>query len=179
MASYLLAKGHRRIAFVADNMEGVEYYRYRGYRKACEEHGVSVQDSDLLIIRPGMLERESSMNELYYRSKEYTAFMCCSDYYAVILMNYFADRGVHIPEDISFTGFDDNIMATVVRPALTTIRQDVPKKGRLAVDYLIRQIEGQEVPEYDVKLPVELVVRGSVREIGSGAVDIETGEKEI
>lgn len=165
MTCHLLKLGHRRIAFLADNMEGVDYVRYLGHQKAFLDNGLKVREEDLLIIRPGMLERESSMEELYHRSKDYTAFMCCSDYYAVTLMNYFSDRGVKIPQDLSFTGFDDILLARVIRPALTTVYQDITKKGQLAVEYLLKMIHGIEFTERDIKVPVELVIRDSVKSL--------------
>lgn len=173
MTRHLLDKGHRRIAFLADNMEGVDYIRYIGHQKAFAEYGIRTREKDLLIIRPGMLERESSMQELYTLSRNYTAFMCCSDYYAVTLMAYFRDRGMRIPEDLSITGFDDVMLAKVAFPALTTVHQDPAKKGRLAVEYLLNMIQGEEPPEWDTKLPVELVIRDSVRTVSPYGNDDE------
>lgn len=165
MTCYLLDSGHRRIAFLADNMEGVDYIRYKGHKRALEDYGYKAREDDLLIIRPGMWDLESSMEELYEKSKDYTAFMCCSDYYAVIIMDYFTDRGVRIPEDISFTGFDDTLLARLVRPALTTVRQEITKKGQLSVDTLLNLIQEKELQQQDVKLPVELVIRDSVKTV--------------
>ena len=167
MTVHLLERGHRRIAFLADNMEGVDYIRYIGHQKALARYGLKADSKDLLIIRAEMMEREASMEELFYLSRNYTAFMCCSDYWAVLLMSYFSDRGVRIPEDLSFTGFDDVLLSRIIRPALTTVRQDPAKRGRLAVDTLIKMIQEEEIPEWDVKLPVELVVRDSVKTISA------------
>lgn len=163
MTRYLLEQGHRRIAFLADNMEGVDYIRYKGHKRALKDYGCRAREEDMLIIRPGMLERESSMEEIYERSREYTAFMCCSDYYAVIIMDYLIDRGVQIPEDLSITGFDDILLSRMVRPRLTTVRQDVTKKGRLSVEYLLDLVQEKKLPQQEVKLPVELVIRDSVK----------------
>ena len=80
-------------------------------------------------------------------------------------MNYFMDRGIRIPEDLSITGFDDNLMSRIIRPALTTVGQDVTKKGKLAIDYMLKMIQGIEFSECDVKLPTEIVIRDSVRAI--------------
>ncbi len=162
---YLLKMGHRKIAFLADNMEGVDYIRFQGHQRALLDYGLEMQEENLLIFHPGTVERESSLRELYCQAKNYTAFMCCSDYYAVILMNYFMDRGIKIPEDLSVTGFDDNLMSRIVRPALTTVGQDVTEKGQLAVDYLLKMIQGTEFSESDVKLPVKVVIRDSVRPV--------------
>lgn len=167
ITSYLLERGHRRIAFLANNMEGVDYTRYLGHQRAMEEYGLKVDQKDLLIIRSGREEWEACLEELYYLSRNYTAFMCCSDYHAVLLMSYFSDRGVRIPEDLSFTGFDDVLLSRVVRPALTTVRQSISRKGFLAVDHLLKMILEEEPPEWDIKLPFEIVERDSVKMIAA------------
>ena len=125
MADYLLENGHRKIAFLADNMEGVDYQRYMGFLRAMHDHGVGTDEDNLIMIHPGILERRSNMREIYEKSKNFTAFMCCSDYYAAMLISDFTDRGVKIPEEVSFTGFDDDAMSRLVRPKLTTIHQNI------------------------------------------------------
>lgn len=165
MAKYLLENGHRKIAFLADNMEGVDYQRYMGFLRAMHDYGLETNEDNLIMIHPGILERRSNMQEIYEKSKNYTAFMCCSDYYAVMLMSDFLDRGVRIPEDISFTGFDDDYTARIVRPKLTTIRQDIREKGRIAVDSLEKLIRGEKPENKNYCLPVELVFRDSVKKI--------------
>lgn len=165
MATYLLECGHRKIAFLADNMEGVDYQRYMGFLRAIQDYGLETGEENLIMIHPGILERESNMREIFEKAKNYTAFMCCSDYYAVMLMSDFMDRGMKIPEELSFTGFDDDFTARIVRPKLTTIRQDIREKGRVAVDCLEKIIRGEKPESKNYCLPVELVFRDSVKKI--------------
>jgi DNA-binding LacI/PurR family transcriptional regulator len=71
-----------------------------------------------------------------------------------------------VPEDLSVVGFDDNPLARRVRPALTTVRQDVRAKGQAATAALTAAIEasrsGKKSPRAKrVLLPTELVVRDS------------------
>jgi DNA-binding LacI/PurR family transcriptional regulator len=72
-----------------------------------------------------------------------------------------------VPEDLSVVGFDDSPVARRMTPPLTTVRQDVVAKGRIAAAALTAQIArstgdgtGHEKPR-DVLLPVELVIRES------------------
>ena len=69
-----------------------------------------------------------------------------------------------MPEDLSVTGFDDNIYARLSRPMLTTVRQKPEEKGKEAVGLLMRRIYG-EVPVGRMRLPTELIVRESVRNL--------------
>ena len=89
--------------------------------------------------------------------------MCCSDYYAVTLMKYLRERGIRFPEDLSITGFDDNLYAQISCPALTTIHQDVSQRGTMAIEYLLKIIDGWNPKATNISLPVKLVVRESVK----------------
>lgn len=166
MTKYLLSMGHQKIGFVTDNLEGVDYYRYQGFEKAMEEHGLCNVEDSIIMIRPGEDERGESLNEIYCLTGRFTAFLCMSDYYAVTIMDYLIDHGVRIPEDISITGCDDNMLGKMIRPALTTIHQDVEMKGQKAVETLVRIMRGEEV-ERDTRLPFRLMIRDSVKNLNA------------
>ena len=68
--------------------------------------------------------------------------------------------GIRVPEDISVAGFDDTPICEMLRPALTTVRQDGALRARLAVEKLRELKEGRPV-EAEIMLPVSLVVRNS------------------
>ena len=52
------------------------------------------------------------------------AIFAVSDAYAVELIGFLAEQGIRVPEDISVAGFDDTPICEMLRPALTTVRQD-------------------------------------------------------
>jgi DNA-binding LacI/PurR family transcriptional regulator len=94
-----------------------------------------------------------------------TGVLCFSDVLARGVMRAAEEMRVRIPEDLSVVGFDDNPLAQRMRPALTTVRQDVAEKGRAAAAALIAAIEGVQSGKArqprQVLLPTELVVRDS------------------
>ena len=61
---------------------------------------------------------------------------------------------------MAHVGFDDIPLADLLDPALTVVRQDPRRMGRLAAERLFRRLEGPLAPERLV-VPTELVVRGS------------------
>ena len=165
MTKYLLENGHRNIGFIADNMTGVDYYRFLGHKRALEEYGLSTKEENLIIIPAGKMETQDVLNDFYVKAEKYSAFMFCSDYYAAIVLNFLQDRGLQVPEDISVTGFDNNYFSRMVRPMITTVNQDISQRGKQAVHYLIDLIDEKVPKQMDIKFPVELVIRGSVRKI--------------
>ena len=90
----------------------------------------------------------------------YTAAFFISDFLANEAISIFYSKGISVPEDLSVTGFDDNIYAR-----LTTVRQKPEEKGKEAVGLLMRRIYGEEVPVGRMRLPTELIVRESVRNL--------------
>jgi LacI family transcriptional regulator len=48
---------------------------------------------------------------------------------AVGAMRAARSRGIRIPDELSIVGFDDSAYATVVHPALTTVRQPLAEMG--------------------------------------------------
>ena len=78
-------------------------------------------------------------------------------------------RGLVVPDDLSVVGFDDNPLAKRMRPALTTVRQDVAAKGHAAAAALTAAIarsrKGASTRVRHVLLPTELIVRDSTSRV--------------
>lgn len=161
MVKYIISCGHEKIAFMSDNTKGVDLARLTGYKKALGEAGIEFKEEDFLKIRPKSDEIDASLEEICRRSLDYTAIMCVSDLYAVTLMSALQDRGIRVPEGISIAGFDDNMLGSLYRPALTTVHQDVKEKGVVATQTLLKQIKGEET-DHQITLPVRLVIRDTV-----------------
>ena len=161
MVKYIISCGHEKIAFMSDNTKGVDLARLTGYKKALSEAGIEFREEDFLKIRPKSEEIDESLEEICRRALDYTAIMCVSDLYAVTLMSALQDRGIRVPEGISIAGFDDNMMGSLYRPALTTVHQDVKTKGVVAAQTLLKQIKGEET-DHQITLPTRLVIRDTV-----------------
>ena len=168
MVSFIISKGHKRVAFLADYDNGVDHERFKGYRRALSDAGIEFHESDYLELRPKSDEIEESLAEICERAWRFTAIMCVSDLYAVTLMSALKDRGISVPEGISIAGFDDNLLGKFHRPALTTVHQDVKKKGVVAAETLFRKIRGEKTEE-QITLPTHLVIRDSVTAPRMGA----------
>ena len=91
---------------------------------------------------------------------ETTAVFSGNDQTALGLIHGLVDLGRRVPHDVSVVGFDDVPEARFYLPALTTVRQDFEQVGRVAVESLIRQIEGGSA-EHIAPLEARLIVRES------------------
>lgn len=90
-----------------------------------------------------------------------TAIICASDPIALGAIRAVRRAGKRVPEDVSVIGYDDSALMPSVDPPLTTVRQPIDAMGRMVIDLLVRQIEGQAPPADEYFFEPELVVRSS------------------
>ena len=164
IGEYLYSRGYEKALFVAETDKDTDYYRWMGFKQAMEKRGKFCSRSRYIVVPGEKHLRLRKYGELLPRFLEARALAFSSDYDAIEAMNFFFDKGIRIPDQISITGFDDNFYAQIVRPKLTTIHQDVHQKAVLALRKLLLMAEGKEPAEKNVKSPVWLVKRDSVKE---------------
>lgn len=168
MTQYLLECGHRRIAFLADAAipVGVDERRLAGHRDAMKAAGLTWNEADYIALDYREAERHEFLRRFRHEGmKRYTALMFASDYYAMDAINVLARVGVQIPEEVSVTGFDDNVFSRQSRPRLTTVHQNPSEKAQVAIDMLRKLLQGETVSKKNVRLPVFVKVRESVKKI--------------
>ena len=156
-------------SFFADQQQplGSNLHRLYGLQKAMEEHQLRFTTEDYVYLPLHENFRHEVLRQFAQHVKEtgYTAAFFVSDFLANEAISIFYSKGLSVPEDLSVTGFDDNIYARLSRPMLTTVRQKPEEKGKEAVGLLMRRIYGEEVPVGRMELPTELIVRESVRNV--------------
>jgi LacI family transcriptional regulator len=169
ITEYLLKQGHRHIAFFCDRKSpsSNSLERFQGYCDALKKYGITFSNKDYFYLPDNKTERREQLRKFARMSKDgsHTAIVVVSDVLATEAITVLNDEGLRVPEDISVAGFDDNVYARLSHPKLTTIRQSVEEKGQLAVNLLMKRILGEEVLLNSYKLPVELIVRDSVKNI--------------
>lgn len=168
VTSYLIKGGHRRIAFFCDQeYPGVtnSAQRLTGYKEALQRAGMEFFQEDYCYLPPEKYIRHEILRKFALKKakSEYTAAVFVSDLLASEAINIFEGAGIKVPEDISVTGFDDNIYSRLCRPMLTTVRQSPAAKGQEAVRLLMMKIKGEDIGLDSLVLPTELIVRESVK----------------
>jgi DNA-binding LacI/PurR family transcriptional regulator len=161
-ASYLVALGHRRIAFVSGPAElGSVQERYRGY---CDALSVGGLDASSQVRLSGQFTEQFGMSALPHllaAASPPSAAFVASDYIALGVISAAETHGVRVPGDLSIVGFDDIRFAQYVRPRLTTIRSPVDRLAATGVELLFERLHDPQAPARYQVLSVELVIRES------------------
>jgi DNA-binding LacI/PurR family transcriptional regulator len=162
VVEHLVAIGRRRIALVAgasDNMDAQE--RLDGFQQALSDAGLP---SDLII--PGDFQRHTAYENAkavfsQAGSKDIDAVFACSDVMAQGVYEALHECGRRIPDDVAVVGFDDLPTATLLKPALTTVRQPLREKGAVATSLLLDAVERKSREAKHVVLDTTLMIRAS------------------
>jgi LacI family transcriptional regulator len=159
---HLLSLGHRRIAIISgDAALRCSRDRIAGYRAALEDAGIAV---DPALIRPGDFIQQTGYEQtcaLLDLPEPPTAIFAGSDTQAMGVYSALRARGLSVPDSMSVIGFDDVPIASIVTPALTTIRQPLVEMGRIATTMLLRLIAEEPLDSMRVELTTSLIVRES------------------
>lgn len=159
---YLLALGHRRIAFITHAPLAYTAARERleGYQAALAAAGVP---QDPRLIAEGDFDADSghrAMEDLGGRGARFTAVFAGNDMVAIGVIGALRALGRRVPEDVSVVGFDDIPLAAYFDPPLTTTRLPARELGSTAGHLLIERVAGLPVAPRTL-LPTDLIVRGS------------------
>jgi DNA-binding LacI/PurR family transcriptional regulator len=159
---HLFNLGHQRIAL----LNGPDEYilcqdRYEGYRFAFREYGI---ENDPTLIKKGSFTQNDGYRltlELLAIDPPPTAIFAVDDLMAIGAYKAIKEKKMRIPEDIAVIGFNDDPLASVVEPALTTIRLPIYEMGQTAAAMIIGLLQDQEIFPSQRILSSELIIRDS------------------
>ena len=172
LLEYVLEHGHRDIALVPfESGTGGDIAAYRGtLARRMAGYADALASVEMTLDHPGVTIIETPCTReggydafaaLWRRERRPTAVIALSDIIAIGVLDAARERGVRVPDDVSVAGFDDQIEAAWVQPALTTVYQPIEAKGRLAAELLVGAIRGATAHRHDT-LHTTLIVRQSV-----------------
>ena len=160
---YLHSRGHRLIATIGGPSSiAPGSTRLRGYRKGMKEAGLAAPPA---FETEGDWTREggaAAMARLLDEVTPPSAVFCANDLMAIGALDTAFSRGVAVPDRLAIVGVDDIEAASLVRPALTTLRVEAHEIGRVAAGLLLRGMRGPpgRMAEH-VLVPHRLVIRNS------------------
>lgn len=169
---HLHSLGHRAIATITGPLtlmpaaERLAGYRYQMARLGLHPRPEHIAQGDFFLSSGYDCARQ-----LLTSPERPTAIFAAGDEMAIGAMHALADAGVSVPGDVAVVGFDDIEAASLVRPHLTTVAQDLLGIGADAVETLLNTIgtagddggpEAATPPAGAPRLiPTRLVIRAS------------------
>ena len=158
MARHLADSGAKRICFLMRPNRGMSIRnRYRGFVMALGSEDRIRCRCDQLVAGTDDL---SAVKRLL-RCRRPDAFVCGSDSDAAKFKVTLEKAGLRVPDDVMLAGFNDVQMASILTPALTSVRIPCKEIAATAFYRLLARIADPDLPAMECLLPVRLIARGS------------------
>lgn len=156
--TYLLERGHRRIAYIGKikgSVIGTE--RFRGYQAALRAADAFDQTLAWDLTYRYSAGRDAVLRALD-RGLAFTGIQAGSDEIAMGAMAALRDRGLAVPQDVAVVGFGDIEMGAYLRPALTTLSSHPDVAAHHVCEFFVRDEPAVEL----TLMRRTLIERGSV-----------------
>lgn len=158
LVRYVHSMGHTRIAFAHGEDNVVTRQRITGFRRTCAELGIQVKEEYLVpCVFLNAPAAEAATEKLMRLEDPPTCILYADDLSYFGGLNALERMGLSVPRDVSAVGYDGADVSQMLRPRLTTLKQDPHRMGVLAAEELVRAVE-----EGRGYVPIRLVVPGTL-----------------
>ena len=162
ITEHLLARGRRRIAFIAAQLDPRTLQRAEGYRQCLRAAGQYDPQLELLSAARSSLALGAELLERLLREHpDVDAVFFCNDDLAQGGLLAAHRLGVAVPQRLAVAGFNDLAGSDHMLPPLTTVRTPRWAIGQEGALMLLRLMRGDSAEPHCVRLPYEVVARAS------------------
>ena len=162
--NHMIEQGCKNIIHITGNTNSKVYAdRLKGYQEALNKNNLVFIEKNVII---GDLSLDSGINiaeEILKMQVLPDGVFVANDKCAVGCMLTLKRKGIKIPKDISFVGFNNDPISTLVDPNLSTVNYPGPKMGEMVARNLINFL--QKKKNSDLKknfiIDSELIIRES------------------
>lgn len=168
MATNLLIQdGHEKIALVTGKIDKSVLLskRLEGYKRALKENDIPFEER-FIFEGDVTYEYGFSVAQKIVAQADITAVVATADILAFGIMNYLQLEGKKIPDDFSIIGFDDTYQAKIMYPKLTTVGQNISKRGEMAGEIILNIIQNSQ-KEKETLMSCEIIKRETTKVLKS------------
>lgn len=162
MAEYLLGLGHHHFVAV-----GPQCKRCLSFQTEVEKNGGTVEICFMTEEHGWEKQMGKDLTTILNQPNRPTAIFGSKDNIALEVYKIARDLNLRIPDDVNVVGYADLVVATVMYPELTTVRQDGFVVGQTAARILLQRIINSTIPVKHEVLPVTLQIRNSCSRIST------------
>lgn len=160
LADHVLALGHRHIAMLAGGRSAwATGVRVHATRQAMQAAGLRPDPTRLFYGNYRFDGGYELAQEAMRRTPRPTALLCGNDQMAAGAYLALARMGLRVPDDVTVVGYDDEPLAGILDPPLTTVRLPFYELGRLGASLLLDGPGRPAAAHHVVDCPV--VIRAS------------------
>lgn len=141
MASYIKTLSHKEISyFDVGKYDQAVGDRFLGLSDGLKDRNIKINHHHFDFTKKTAYEKAKEILD-----KEKSSFYIgATDNIAFGIIEALREKKIRIPDDISVAGFGNYEISSIINPALTTVAFPYEKLGKLAIEDLLKQIEGEK-----------------------------------
>lgn len=162
---HLLQAGRHRLGFLGAEPHGAGRtgaQRVQGFLDAHTAAGIDIDERWVLQVpqfsRPS---GAAAIESVLPRIAQIDGLVCANDELALGALYTLRRNGLHVPDDVAVTGWDNTEDGRYANPSLTTVAPDLRAIAETAVDRIIAQLKEPTVEPVDALVPHRLLARES------------------
>ncbi|MFA9379607.1 MAG: LacI family DNA-binding transcriptional regulator [Acetanaerobacterium sp.] len=142
LIEYAYGRGHRKIAYVHGKQSAVTESRLGSFYKTMADLGLRVPPEYLQegAYHEPEITAEATKRLLAFYDRP-SCILFPDDFSAIGGLDVIEEAGLAVPDDVSVIGYDGLYLSHVLRPTLTTFKQDTNRLGKEAAVQLVHLIE--------------------------------------
>lgn len=172
---YLYDNNHRHFAYLCN---GEPEPRYQAFLDFLHAHHLPVNPEWIMPTSNEMSSRLEGMRRILDAESLPSVVIAQNDISALAAMALATERGIKVPDEMSFVGFDNICESRYAIPALTTLDIRIDETAAALVDILLRRIEQPDLPVMTRRIEPRMVIRQSCKERFHPSSKHKTGEQE-
>lgn len=160
--SHLIRIGHKRIGLLQGDSEIFPVReRTKGYIRALEENHIPVREEYIMQCDQRSELAYHQMRFLMNRFNPPTAIFTANNMMTLGCLRYLTENKIQVGKDISLIGFDDIDILRSIGFALSAVSRDEKKMGEVAMNMLVKRMNGMTAIRKCEIVPTHLILRGS------------------
>jgi LacI family transcriptional regulator len=169
---HLLSLGHKRIGLIVDATSpplSSLIMRIQGWAGTLRAAGLKADESLTVHASSPLEDGYRATLELMGRPQPPTAILTASNFMTIGALRAIRELDIVLRRDLSLVAFDDFELLSLYEPPITAVAQPVRQLGREAGKLLLARMQGDSGKPKRLRLPTELIVRGSCAPLRSQA----------
>ena len=163
----ILNKSKNIVHFAGPQNLEIYINRLKGYKAALNKYEIPYREEFVIISKLMQKDGIKNTKKILDLSANVDGIFCANDVIAISTIQYLKSKNIKIPEEIAIVGFNNETIAAVIEPALTTINQPGVKIGVTAADLLLDKIANKikRNSSETIYVDTELIIRNSSKRV--------------
>ena len=157
VTSALIRRGKKRILFLYDSETFSAKQKMEGYERALSDAGYPVL-GDLKFRTKNEIHHARDLM-LAYKNLEFDSVFAVEDGLAVAALKYAKVKGISVPEELSVVGYNNSPLSVSCEPELTSVDSRIEQQCYIAVENIVKVLEGNTEVSHRTIVPCEIVKR--------------------